>query len=157
MKRLLTILGLLIAACAFGNPGNTNVTISLGSVSVHGTHTDMWFECEVTIYNNTSVPLTVTNLFCLSPGLALKVTDLDGKELKRTYAWPWIASKWTIPPSFQTQTLWYGAKQKHGGGITGVSLPDTAKTVRLQIEGTLSGSSYTNHITSNVVEVKIPE
>jgi hypothetical protein len=154
MKRLLMILGLLITASAFGNPGNTNVTVRLGSVSVLGAHTNAWFECNVTINNQTGVPLIATNLFSMSPGLALKVTDLDGKELKRIYAWPWKAWKWTILPGSQQENkrLWYGAKQ-HGSGISGIFLPATAKTVRLQIEGTLSGSS----ITSNVVEVKIPE
>jgi hypothetical protein len=157
MTRLLTILGLLIAVSTFGSPG-ADVTVHLGTVTVVGTHTNMFFECKVTINNQTGVSLTVTNLFCMSPGLALKIADLEGKELKRTYAWPWKAWKWTVPPGNQQENekLWYGAKPKHGGGITGISLPDPARIVRLQIEGTLSGSSYAGSITSNVVEVKIP-
>ena len=38
----------------------------------------------------------------------------------------------------------------------GFSLPDRVKFVRLQIEGTMAGSSYSGSITSNLVEVKIP-
>src|SRR5437016_2041401 len=95
MERLMTLVGLLIAASAFGDSASTYVTVHLGPVSVLGTHTNMWFDCDVTINNQTRVPLTVTNLFVRPPGLALKVSDLDGKELKRTYAWPIKSWEWT--------------------------------------------------------------
>ena len=157
MKRL--IIGLLIAANALGDPGSTNVAVALGPVSVLGTHTNLWFDCDVTVNNQTGVPLTVTNLFRSSPGLALKITDLDGKELKRVYAWPLKSWEWTHAPGRQKEfkLLGYGAKPGKNGNVLGISLPETVKTVRLQIEGTLSGSSYSGGITSNVVEVKIPQ
>jgi hypothetical protein len=158
MNRLITLAGLLIAATAFGDPeGTNNVTIHLGPVSVLGTRTNMWFDCDVTINNQTRVPLTVTNLFVRFPGLALKVTDLDGKELKRTYAWPFKAWQWTHAPGSQKEfkRLGYGAKPGKNGNVLGICLPETVKTVRLQIEGAMSGSSYNGSITSNIVDVDI--
>lgn len=159
VKNLIAILALLFAVTAFGDSASTSVTVRLGPVSVLGTRTNMWFDCDVTINNQTLVPLTVTNLFVRSPGLALKVSDLDGNELKRVYAWPIKSWKWTYAPGSQKEfkRLGYGAKPGMGGNVLGISLPETVKTVRLQIEGTLSGSSYTGGITSNVVEVKIPQ
>ena len=159
MKNLAAILALLVAVRALGDSASTNVTVRLGSVSVLGTHTNMWFDCDVTINNQTRVPLTVTNVFRRPPGLALKVTDLDGKELKRTYAWPLKSWEWTHAPGSQKEfkRLGYGAKPGKNGNVLGISLPETVKTVRLQIEGTLSGSSHSGGITSNVVEVKIPQ
>lgn len=158
MKELITLAGLLIAASAFGGPESTNVTVHLGPVSVLGTRTNMWFDCDVTINNQTRLPLMVTNLFVRSPGLALKVTDLDGKELKRTYAWPIKSWKWTHAAGSQKKfrRLGYGAKPGRDGNVLGLSLPDTVKTVRLQIEGTMPGSSYHGSVTSNVVDVDIP-
>jgi hypothetical protein len=158
MKRLITLTGLLISATALGGPGSTGVAVALGPVSVLGTHTNLWFDCDVTINNQTAAPLTVTNLFVRSPGLALKVIDLDGNELKRTYAWPLKAWKWTHAAGTQEtfKRLGYGAKPGRDGNVIGISLPDSLKTVRLQIEGTMSGSSYIGGVTSNVVEVKIP-
>jgi len=159
MKNPVVVLALLVAASVFGDSTSSNVTVRLGPVSVLGTHTNMWFDCDVTIHNQTRVPLAVTNLFVKSPGLALKITDLDNKELKRTYAWPLKSWEWTHAPGSQKEfkRLGYGAKPVRDGKVLGVSLPETVKTVRLQIEGTLSGSSYSDGITSNVVEVKIPQ
>ena len=158
MKRLIILAGLLISATAPGGPGSTNVAVALGAVSVLGTHTNLWFDCDVTVNNQTGVPLTVTNLFRRSPGLALKITDLDGKELKRTYAWPLKEWEWTHAPGTQKtfKRLGYGAKPGRDGNVVGISLPDTAKTVRLLIEGTMSGSSYNGSITSNIVVVNLP-
>src|SRR5204863_1715820 len=104
------------------------------------------------------LPLTVTNLFGTSPGLALKVKDSDGKELKRLYAWPLKSWEWTHDPASQREfkKLGYGAKPGKDGHVLGIAFPEMVKTVSLQIEGTMSGSSYTGSITSNVVEVKIP-
>ena len=119
----------------------------------------MWFLCRVAINNQTDVPLTVTNLFSRFPGLALKIADWNGRELKKTYAAPLHASTWTFPPGGQKEfKLMYGVPATSGSyQYPGISLPDTAKTVRLVIEGTLSGSSYSGGITSNVVKAKIPE
>ena len=77
MKRPLIILGLLAAAGAFGGDDG-NVTVKLPDVSPMGTHTNIWFDCSVTIHNGTSAPLTFTNLFHGPPSLALKISDLDG-------------------------------------------------------------------------------
>jgi hypothetical protein len=158
MKTLLIVLGLLAAARAFSGSESTQVTVHLGPVSVLGARTNMWFDCDVTVHNQTGTPLTVTNLFVMPPGLALKVADLNGKELKRVYAWPLKAWKWTHAPGSQREfkRLGYGAKPGRNGNVHGISLPETVQVVRLQIEGTLSGSSYGRGITSNVVEVKIP-
>jgi hypothetical protein len=156
---LLLIAGSLVAASAFGDSASNNVTVHLGPVAVLGSHTNMWFDCDVSINNQTIMALTVTNLFVMSPGLALKVADAEDKELKRTYAWPLKSWTWTHSPSSQKEfkRLGYGAKPGRNGNVIGISLPETVKTARLQIEGTLSGSTYSGAITSNVVEVKIPE
>jgi hypothetical protein len=151
------ILGLMITVRTFGDAGGSNVTVRLDNIRVAGTRTNLYFECNVRINNQSGLSLTATNLFFGSPGLALKVSGLDGKELKRTYAWPWKAWEYTLLAGEQEyKGLWYGARSGRGGAVSGISLPETAKIVRLQIEGTLSGSSYTNSIASNVVEVRIP-
>ncbi len=101
MKGLLTILALLAAASALGTD---DVTLKLNHVSPKGTHTNMWFECSVTIHNGTSAPLTVNNLFLGPPSLALKISDLNGKELKRLYSVGHIAEplQWDIAPGDNT-------------------------------------------------------
>ena len=101
MKNPVVILALLVAASVFGDSTSSNVTVRLGPVSVLGTHTNMWFDCDVTINNQTRVPLAVTNLFVRLPGLALKITDLDNRELKRTHAWPLKSWEWTHAPGSQ--------------------------------------------------------
>jgi hypothetical protein len=153
MNRLLIILMSLVAVSAFGDPVSTNVTVRLGPVSVIGTYPSVMFKCNVTINNQSDKTLVATNLFAMSPGLALKVSDLDGKELQRTYAMPWITWRFTFSPGIHPlSNLFYGVKIINGHKhVEELSLPNAAKTVRLQIEGTLSGSS----ITSNIVEVKI--
>ena len=158
MKRLITLVGLLIALTALSGPEGTNVTVHLGPVSVLGTRTSMWFDCDVTVNNQTSVPLRVTNLFARSPGLGLRITDLNGKELLRTYAWPLKSWEWTHAPGSQKKfkRLGYGARPGKDGNVVGISLPDTVKIIGLQIEGTMSGSSYNASITSNVIDVDIP-
>jgi len=156
MIRLL--FGFLMATTVLNGAESTNVTVHLGTVVAHGTRTNMWFDCDVTINNHTSVALSVTNLFVRAPGLALRITDLRGEELNRTYAWPLKSWEWTHAPGSQREfkRLGYGAKPSRDGNVLGISLPDGVKSVRLQIEGTMAGSSYSGGITSNVVEVKIP-
>ena len=158
MIKLLTTLGLLVAAGAFANAASTNVTVLLDPISVVGTHSNVWFFCHVRIDNQTDASLTATNLFARSPGLALKVSDLNGLELKRTYAAALHTWKFTFAPGSQTDyKLMYGVPSSSGSyGKPGISLPDAAKSVRLQIEGAFSGSGYSGGITSNVVEVNIP-
>ena len=154
MKRLLIILASLITVSAFGDSGG--VTARLGVVSIEGPLTNQMFICNVTLDNQTGDTLTATNLFCMSPGLALRVADLDGHELAKMYAWPWKIWKFQIQPgSHPFSKLCYVGKYK-GVHTIGVSLPFGTSKVSLQIVGTLSGSSYTNRLTSNVVQVNVP-
>ena len=154
MKRLLMVLGLLAAASAFGSD---DVTVKLGNISVVGTHTNFWFEPTVIIHNSTLKPLTAANLFLRPSGLALRISDLDGKELKRVYRAPYmIEPRWIIRSGDNTFTnISYGFEAWNGGHPS-ISLPDGVHTVRVQVDGTLSGSSYTNRLTSNIVEVQVP-
>jgi len=158
MKRLMMFLGLVVTAIASGAFASTNVSVHLGAVSVLGTPTNLWFDCDVRINNRTDTPLTVTNLFVCPPGLALKIMSPDGTELKRAYAWPLKSWKWTHAPGSQKEfrRLGYGAKPGGNGNVLGISLPEAVKSVQLQIVGTMSGSSYEGAVTSNVVEVNIP-
>ena len=153
MKRLLIILVSLISVSAFCDSGG--VTAHLDVVSVTGTHTNLTFTCNITLDNQTGAILTATNLFCMPPGLALRVTDFDDHELAQTYALPWEIWQFHIRPgSYTFSKLWYG--QDMTRHILGLSAPVSTKSIRLQIVGTLSGSSYTNSLTSNIVEVQIP-
>ena len=149
MKKSLVILGLLLAAKAFGGD---DIKVSLDSVSAVGVHSNIAFECKLHIHNGTSAPLVVTNFY----GLALKVSDLDGKELQRIRAHPFIAMVlWTIPANGDSTN----DKVLYGFGSSrydSLSLPDSVQAVRVQAEVTLPGSNYTNHLASNVVEVKVP-
>jgi hypothetical protein len=86
---MLMILVLLVAVGAFGSDDG-NVMVKLNDVSPKGIHSSIWFQCSVTIHNGTSAPLIVTNLFLGPPSLALKISDLDGKELKRVYSVPYM-------------------------------------------------------------------
>jgi len=153
MKRLLMILGLLAAASAICAD---DVTVKLNDVSPRGTHTNIWFECSVTIHNGTSAPLTVNNLFIGPPSLGLKISDLDDKELKRLYSAGHIVEtlQWDIAPGDNTFTnVEYGLPS---GNRRLLSLPEGVHTVRVQIQGIVPGSSFTNRLTSNIVEVQVP-
>ncbi len=143
------ILGLFVAVKVFGGD---DVTVKLDHLSAMSTHTNIWVECTLTIHNGTRTPLSATNLFIGPPGLALKISDLDGKELKRVYADPWInysLNNPVIPPGDTTFTEPYGLGHPF-------SLPETVHTVKVRVEGTLSYTGYTNRLTSNVVEVPVP-
>jgi len=153
MKRLLMILGLFVAGPAFSAD---TVTVKLDDVQPHGARTNIWFECKFTIHNAASTSFFTTNLFIGPPGLALKISDVGGRELKQGYANPWISyamNNHTIVPGDNTFKEPYGM-----GGWRGhpFPLPDGVQIVRVQLEGTLSWSGYTNHLTSNVVEVHVP-
>jgi hypothetical protein len=153
MQRLLMILALLAAASALGAD---DVTVRLNDVSPIGTHSNMYFQCSLTIHNGTSAPLTVKDLFLGPPSLALKISDVDGKELKRVYSVPHIAEplQWDIAPGDDTFTnVCYGLPN---GNRPPVSLPEGVHAVRVQVQGTLPGSSFTNRLTSNVVVVQVP-
>ena len=155
MKRLLMVLGFLAAARAFGGDDG-DVTVKLNDVSPIGIHSNMWFRCSVTIHNGTSAPLIVTNLFLWPPSLALKISDLDGKELKRVYSVPYMFEPvgWDIAPGDNTFTnVLYGLPN---GNRPPLSLPEGVHAVRVQVQGILPGSSFTNRLTSNIVEVQVP-
>jgi hypothetical protein len=155
MKRLLMILVLLATASVVGAD---DVTVKLNDVSPKGTHTNIWFECSVTIHNGTSAPLTVNYLFIGPPSLALKISDLDGKELKRVYSVPHIfePTQWDIAPGDDTFTnVSYGLPNASGSRPP-LSLPEGVHAVRVQVQGILPGSSFTNRLTSNIVEVQVP-
>ena len=154
VKIVLIIFVSLISVRAFGD--SVGVAAHLNVVSVNGPHTNLMFTCNITLDNQTGTTLTATNLFCKPPGLALRVSDLDGHEFAQTYAWPWEIWQFHIHPGSNTfSNLLYVRKYKNVDTV-GVSLPAGTKSVRLQIEGTLSGSSYTNRLISNVVEMQVP-
>jgi hypothetical protein len=149
MKQLSIILGLLVAVRALGD---NEVMVKLDHVSAMGTRSNMWFMCALTIHNGTSTHLTATNLFIGPPGLALKISDLDGKELKRVYADPFINDALNspiIPPGNLT------FKEPYGLSVP-FPLPESVQSVRVRIEGELSYAGYTVGLTSNIVEVHIP-
>lgn len=153
MKRLLMILGLLIAARA---KGADTVTVNLDDVSPKGFHTNIWFECKFTIHNAASTSLPTASLFVGPPGLALKISDSDGKELKRIYANPYIYYAMNNPvilPGDNTFKEPYGLGGWHSHPFP---LPEGVQIIKVQLEGTLAGSGYTNRLTSNVVEVHVP-
>jgi hypothetical protein len=150
-----TILGLLIAASAFGEGAQTNITVRLDKVWTEGTRTSLWFNATATINNHTGSSLVVSNLYSELPGLALKVTDLNDTELKRTYAAPFKDPAMIIPLGRKTHRLYYLRSS--------VAVPETTEAVRVQLEGVFSGRvysgtgiGYSGGLTSNVVEVKIP-
>lgn len=147
------ILTLLTAASVLGAD---DITVKLNDVSPKGNHTNMWFECTLTIHNGTSTRFSATNLFVAPPGLALKISDLDGKELKQVYADPWMnysLNTAIISPGDTTFKEPYGLGGWHSRPFP---LPESVQTVRVRIEGTLSHTGYTNRLTSNVVEVHVP-
>ena len=147
---------MLMATTALAEPQGTNVAARLDRVSVQMVHTGVVFKCGITIDNPTGRLFTATNLFSMPPGLALRVMDLDGHELARVFAFPWKMWRFPIAPgSGQWTNLWYGGKIVREG-IAGVVLAENMRAVRVQIEGTLSGSGYTNRVKSNVVQVSVP-
>jgi len=150
-KLFLSIFGLLAAVGAL-DAGD--VTVKLEDVAPKGTHTNMWFECTLAIHNGTSTSFSATNLFVGPPGLALKISDLRGKELKQLYANPYInfaLNTAIIPPGDSKFKEPYGL-----GKWPPFALPESVQTIRVRLEGSLSYTEYTNRLTSNVVEVRVP-
>lgn len=153
MKRLLMILGLFIGARLFGADA---VTVKLDEVVPNGSHTNIGFNCKFTIHNGSSASLYTTNLFTAPPGLALKISDLDGNELNRSYANPYMYYARNCPvirPGDGKFSELYGIGGWHSRPFP---LPESVQIVRVRLEGTLSDSGYTNRLTSNVVEVRVP-
>jgi hypothetical protein len=150
---MLMILALLAAASALGVD---DVTVRLNDASPIGTHSNMYFQCSLTIHNGTRSSLTVNNLFIGPPSLALKISDVDGKELRRVYSVPHIIEplQWDITPGDNSFTnVCYGLPS---GNRPPVSFPEGVHAIRVQVEGILPGSSLTNRLISNVLEVQIP-
>ena len=144
------ILGLLAAASALGAD---DVTVKLNDVSPKGAGTNIWFECSVTIHNGTKTTFYSTNLFCGPPGLALKISDLAGKDLKSIYADPYInfaLNTAIIPPGDITFKEPYGLGDRHR------PLPENVQTIKIRLDGRLAYTGYTNRLTSNIIEVHIP-
>jgi hypothetical protein len=153
MKRLLMILGLLIGARLFGADA---ITVRLDEVVPNGSHTNIGFNCKFTIHNGSSASWYTTNLLTAPPGLALKISDLDGNELHRLYANPYMyyaRNCPVIPPGDGKFNELYGIGGWHSRPF---SLPEGVQVVRVRLEGTLSYSGYTNRLTSNIVEVHVP-
>ena len=145
------ILGLFAAASALGTD---EVTVKLNDVSAKGNHTNVWFECTLTIHNGTSTTISAANFFVGPPGLALKISDLSGKELKQIYADPYnnfSLNTAIIPPGDITFKEPYGL-----GRWPPFSLPESVQTIRVKLDGRLSYSGYTNRLTSGFVEVHVP-
>jgi hypothetical protein len=149
MRRILGIFVLLVGHSVFAESGDSGVTVHLNYGIARGAYTNLFFECSVTVSNETSLSLTATNLFSQPPGLALVVRGFYGEELARIYVSSLRSSNFTFSPSSsRTYKLLYGAQPAVGRGIYG--------PVSLRIEGTLSGSGCTNKIVSNyfICEVK---
>ncbi len=161
MKRSLRILALLIALTAFGD--SAGVTAHLRLVSADSNRTNLTFTCDVTVDNRTGAALVATTFPAMPRGLALRVTDAEGHVLATMYAHPMIfwsfysqKEPFQLHPGSQTfSKLWYN-ERPNGPGPLGLSLPPEVKRIQLQIVGTLSGCSYTNRLTSNVVETDVP-
>lgn len=150
MKHLLIMTVLLIAVSAYGG-SDGDVTVKLDDVSARGDRTNMWFQCSITVHNAMSTSLTAGNLFYR---LVMTISDSDGKELKRVHYTPHIIepTHWVILPGDNTYTnLLYGLAWKDQ-----LSLPDGVHAVRVQVQGTLFGGSYTNHLASNFVALHLP-
>jgi hypothetical protein len=72
------------------------------------------FTCNITLDNQTGATLTATNLFRMPPGLALRVSDLDGHKLAQMYAWPWEIWQFHIRPgSYTFSNLLYVGKYEN--------------------------------------------
>src|SRR5262245_50489894 len=94
----------IILVLLFGNSvyaeSDQGVTVYINYGVARGGPTNLVFECKVTVRNQTSVPLTATNLFSDLPGLALVVRGFYGEELARIYASSSLtSSNFTFSPS----------------------------------------------------------
>ena len=137
----------------FGDPAAGDVglhfAVQPNSSQWDNKRTALTFMCRVVISNQTPDSLTVSNLFQNQAGLCMRVTDGNGAELARL-----------ISPPFQQTTFTIGAGTNEVCwpyyGIFGRFDPGTNKTVRLQLEGKLVGSSYTKPVVSDTVEMRVP-
>lgn len=151
-KLLLLICALWSMVC-FGGGSAPEAAIHFAvqpnSIRWDTSHTSLTFMCRVVLTNQTPTPLTVSNLFQDHAGLCMKVTDTGGTELARLISPPFKRPVSTIEAG--TNSVFWPYY-----GIFGRFDPGTNKTVRLQLEGRLIGSSYTQPVVSDTVDMKIP-
>lgn len=151
--KFLTLICLLLATVCFGDGFAQDVAIHFAvqpnSIQWDSSRAAVTFMCRVVITNQTSTSLTVSNLFQDQSGLCMKLTDTSGKELAHLIAPPFHWATFTI--SAGTNSVFWPYYS-----IFGRFDPGTNRTVRLQLDGRLIGSSYTNPIVSNIVDMKIP-
>jgi hypothetical protein len=151
--KVLHFVCLLWATACFGGGFTPDVAIHFAvqpnSIQWDTSHTSLTFMCRVVIYNQTPDSLTISNIFQDHAGLCMKVTDSRGTELARLISPPF---KWPV------STIEVGTNSVFWPyyGIFGRFDPGTNKSVRLQLEGKLIGSSYTTPVVSDTVDMKIP-
>lgn len=150
MTNFLMMTVLLIAVSAYGG-SDGDVTVRLNDVSPMGARTNTFFQCSITVHNAMSTSFTAANLFY---GLVMRISDSDGKELKRVHYTPHIVepTHWVILPGDNTYTnILYGL-----GWRDQLSLPGGVHAIKVQVQGALFSGSYTNHLASNVVALYLP-
>ncbi len=151
--KLLLLICLLWTTACFGGGSTPDVTIHFAvqpnSIRWDASHTYLTFMCRVVIDNRTPASLTVSNLFQDHTGLCMQVTDTRGAELARLFSPPFERRVSTIEAGTNS-VFWpyYGIFGRFDAG--------TNKTVRLQLQGKLIGSSYTTPVASGTVDMKIP-
>jgi len=147
----LLLISFLGGNVAFGAPSTPGVTIHFtvppNNIQWDRSHTFLIFVCHVMIDNQTTNSLKVANLFQDHGGLAMKVKDSSGTELANLYSGQFhIPAVMIAPGSSQEFWPYYGPFR-----------PGYNKTVKLQFEGKLNGSGYNQPVTSDVVEINVPE
>jgi hypothetical protein len=131
--------------------GEVTLQLKLDEETVTRNHKKgtVMFDCWAVVANQTDAPLTFTNLFDKDQGLTLKVTDVNSNEVARLIAAPMQAGAYTIPAAGDMSfSAAYGVLNRFA--------PGTNTLVHLQLEGKLPGSNYTNKVTSNILEFRIP-
>jgi hypothetical protein len=149
---LISIYVLWISVClgdVFAQDVGIHFAVQPNSIQVNSNHTALTFMCRVAITNRTPTSLILSDLFQDKSGLCMKVSDTNDKELARLVSPPFHFIGHTIPAG-SNSVFWpyYGLLDRFD--------PGTNRTVRLQLVGRLLGSSYTNPVASDIVDLKIP-
>jgi hypothetical protein len=151
--KLLLLICLLSSKSAFGGSSAREIAVHFAiqpnSLRWNANHTSLEFMCRVVIENQTHDSLSISNLFQDRAGLCMKVADTNGNELARLISPPFKIISSTIGAGTNSISWPYY-------GILGRFDPGTNKTVRLQLQGKLLGSSYTKQIFSDIVDMKVP-
>jgi hypothetical protein len=151
--KFLFLICFLWAGNSFSKPPTPDVaihfTVQSNSIRWDSSHNALTFMCRVVIDNQTPTSLTVSNLFQDHAGLCMKITDNNGTELSRQFSPPFHISISTIEAGTNSMFWPYY-------GIISRFNPGTNKTVKLQLEGNLVGSSYIKPVVSDIVDMKIP-